>query len=236
MDLYALFEFQVSVQAFNDEDPQGRRTLGNVHGNIFFKIICPIRTSITRDKYLISGLFLHRRKAEITDSYRKVSLSLDKMKLDYVFICFCVSAPFYFHIFDRKVSNYYLLSCWYYWLIFSGSYVCGFSWKGYCSLSGKSKFLYIYTNPKGTCCDFAFLCLLLVDMPIKERSHGVWELQTEGHSFTEGSKGMGLAHSSVVWWACWYSPKWDLESGCCRAARVIFIQGNFPSLTWTVIN
>lgn len=156
MDLYALFEFQVSVQAFNDEDPQGRRTLGNVHGNIFFKIICPIRTSITRDKYLISGLFLHRRKAEITDSYRKVSLSLDKMKLDYVFICFCVSAPFYFHIFDQKVSNYYLLSCWYYWLIFSGSYVCGFSWKGYCSLSGKSKFLYIYTNPKGTCCDFAF--------------------------------------------------------------------------------
>lgn len=43
-----------------------------------------------------------------------------------------------------------------------------------------------------------FLCLLLVDMPIKERSHGVWELQTEGHSFTKGSKGMGLAHSFVV--------------------------------------
>ncbi|OVA14880.1 BTB/POZ-like [Macleaya cordata] len=44
---YAGSLWKVSVQAFNDEDPQGRRTL---------------------------GLFLHRRKAEITDTLRKVSV------------------------------------------------------------------------------------------------------------------------------------------------------------------
>ncbi|KAL9353503.1 hypothetical protein Peur_056183 [Populus x canadensis] len=47
---YAGSLWKVSVQAFNDEDPQGRRTL---------------------------GLFLHRRKAEITDSLRKVHIYVD---------------------------------------------------------------------------------------------------------------------------------------------------------------
>ncbi|CAK7333205.1 unnamed protein product [Dovyalis caffra] len=47
---YAGSLWKVSVQAFNDEDPQGRRTL---------------------------GLFLHRRKAEITDSLRKVHMYVD---------------------------------------------------------------------------------------------------------------------------------------------------------------
>ncbi|XWS14084.1 hypothetical protein CRYUN_Cryun36dG0092900 [Craigia yunnanensis] len=93
---YAGCLWKVSVQAFNDEDPQGRRTL---------------------------GLFLHRRKAEITDSQK-------------------------------------------------GSHVCGFSRKGYCSLSA--------------------------NLSIKGRSNGVWKLQTEGHSFTKSSKGLGMADSSVV--------------------------------------
>ncbi|KAK7363575.1 hypothetical protein VNO77_05722 [Canavalia gladiata] len=47
---YAGSLWKVSVQAFNDEDPQGRRTL---------------------------GLFLHRRKAEITDIHRKVHMYVD---------------------------------------------------------------------------------------------------------------------------------------------------------------
>ncbi|KAF3456223.1 hypothetical protein FNV43_RR00873 [Rhamnella rubrinervis] len=48
---YAGSFWKVSVQAFNDEDPQGRRTL---------------------------GLFLHRRKAETTaDSFRKVHMFVD---------------------------------------------------------------------------------------------------------------------------------------------------------------
>ncbi|KAJ9700022.1 hypothetical protein PVL29_005721 [Vitis rotundifolia] len=47
---YAGSLWKVSVQAFSDEDPQGRRTL---------------------------GLFLHRRKAEITDSIRKVHMYVD---------------------------------------------------------------------------------------------------------------------------------------------------------------
>ncbi|KAJ9537291.1 hypothetical protein OSB04_030024 [Centaurea solstitialis] len=47
---YAGSLWKVSVQAFNDEDPQGRRTL---------------------------GLFLHRRKAEIPDSLRKVHMYVD---------------------------------------------------------------------------------------------------------------------------------------------------------------
>ncbi|KAJ9181914.1 hypothetical protein P3X46_005957 [Hevea brasiliensis] len=47
---YAGSLWKVIVQAFNDEDPQGRRTL---------------------------GLFLHRRKAGITDTLRKVHMYVD---------------------------------------------------------------------------------------------------------------------------------------------------------------
>ncbi|KAI5349510.1 hypothetical protein L3X38_002398 [Prunus dulcis] len=60
---YAGSLWKVSVQAFNDEDPQGRRTL---------------------------GLFLHRRKAEITDSFRKVQMYVDsreKVTARYQLIC-----------------------------------------------------------------------------------------------------------------------------------------------------
>ncbi|KAI4317588.1 hypothetical protein L6164_025449 [Bauhinia variegata] len=60
---YAGSLWKVSVQAFNDEDPQGRRTL---------------------------GLFLHRRKAEITDSHRKVHMYVDtreKVTARYQLIC-----------------------------------------------------------------------------------------------------------------------------------------------------
>ncbi|OMO53671.1 BTB/POZ-like protein [Corchorus capsularis] len=60
---YAGSLWKVSVQAFNDEDPQGRRTL---------------------------GLFLHRRKAEITDSLRKVHTYVDsreKVTARYQLIC-----------------------------------------------------------------------------------------------------------------------------------------------------
>ncbi|XP_058076142.1 uncharacterized protein LOC131224789 [Magnolia sinica] len=60
---YAGSLWKVSVQAFNDEDPQGRRTL---------------------------GLFLHRRKAEMTDSLRKVHMYVDsreKVTARYQLIC-----------------------------------------------------------------------------------------------------------------------------------------------------
>ncbi|XP_031278429.1 uncharacterized protein LOC116136904 isoform X2 [Pistacia vera] len=60
---YAGSLWKVSVQAFNDEDPQGRRTL---------------------------GLFLHRRKAEITDSLRKIHMYVDsreKVTARYQLIC-----------------------------------------------------------------------------------------------------------------------------------------------------
>ncbi|KAK8571988.1 hypothetical protein V6N12_028052 [Hibiscus sabdariffa] len=60
---YAGSLWKVSVQAFNDEDPQGRRTL---------------------------GLFLHRRKAEMTDSLRKVHMYIDsreKVTARYQLIC-----------------------------------------------------------------------------------------------------------------------------------------------------
>ncbi|XP_072978738.1 uncharacterized protein [Typha angustifolia] len=60
---YAGSLWKVSVQAFNDEDPQGRRTL---------------------------GLFLHRRKAEMTDSLRKVQMYIDsreKVTARYQLIC-----------------------------------------------------------------------------------------------------------------------------------------------------
>ncbi|KAM7278217.1 hypothetical protein ACFE04_005351 [Oxalis oulophora] len=60
---YAGSLWMVSVQAFNDEDPQGRRTL---------------------------GLFLHRRKAEITDPIRKVHMYVDtreKVTARYQLIC-----------------------------------------------------------------------------------------------------------------------------------------------------
>ncbi|XP_010548956.1 PREDICTED: uncharacterized protein LOC104820270 [Tarenaya hassleriana] len=60
---YAGSIWKISVQAFNDEDPQGRRTL---------------------------GLFLHRRKAEIADSLRKVHVYIDsreKVTARYQLIC-----------------------------------------------------------------------------------------------------------------------------------------------------
>ncbi|XP_057850952.1 uncharacterized protein LOC131061329 isoform X1 [Cryptomeria japonica] len=60
---YAGSLWKVSVQAFKDEDPQGRRTL---------------------------GLFLHRRKAEITDLQQKVHLYTDtreKVTVRYQLIC-----------------------------------------------------------------------------------------------------------------------------------------------------
>ncbi|MCL7045180.1 hypothetical protein MKW94_017562 [Papaver nudicaule] len=60
---YAGSLWKVSVQAFNDEDPQGRRTL---------------------------GLFLHRRKAEITDTLRKIPMYIDsreKVTARYQLIC-----------------------------------------------------------------------------------------------------------------------------------------------------
>uniref|UniRef100_A0A5B7A3R8 BTB domain-containing protein n=1 Tax=Davidia involucrata TaxID=16924 RepID=A0A5B7A3R8_DAVIN len=60
---YAGSLWKVSVQAFSDEDPQGRRTL---------------------------GLFIHRRKAEITDPLRKFHMYLDsreKVTARYQLIC-----------------------------------------------------------------------------------------------------------------------------------------------------
>ncbi|KAJ4775849.1 BTB/POZ domain-containing protein [Rhynchospora pubera] len=60
---YAGSLWKVSVQAFSDEDPQGRRTL---------------------------GLFLHRRKAELTDHLRKVHMYIDsreKVTARYKLIC-----------------------------------------------------------------------------------------------------------------------------------------------------
>ncbi|KAK9161554.1 hypothetical protein Syun_007895 [Stephania yunnanensis] len=60
---YAGSLWKVSVQAFNDEDPQGRRTL---------------------------GLFLHRRKAEVTDYLRKGHMFVDtreKVTARYQLIC-----------------------------------------------------------------------------------------------------------------------------------------------------
>jgi hypothetical protein len=60
---YAGSLWKVSVQAFNDEDPQGRRTL---------------------------GLFLHRRKAEIAESLRKAHMYVDsreKVTARYQLIC-----------------------------------------------------------------------------------------------------------------------------------------------------
>ncbi|KAM3357964.1 putative protein isoform X1 [Capsicum galapagoense] len=60
---YAGSLWKVSVQAFSDEDPQGRRTL---------------------------GLFLHRRKAEIADPVRKVHMYVDsreKVTARYQLIC-----------------------------------------------------------------------------------------------------------------------------------------------------
>ncbi|XP_021726873.1 uncharacterized protein LOC110694021 isoform X1 [Chenopodium quinoa] len=60
---YAGSFWKISVQAFNDEDPQGRRTL---------------------------GLFIHRRKAEIMDPQRKVHMYVDsreKVTARYQLIC-----------------------------------------------------------------------------------------------------------------------------------------------------
>ncbi|ESQ55890.1 hypothetical protein EUTSA_v10024402mg [Eutrema salsugineum] len=60
---YAGSLWKISIQAFNDEDPQGRRTI---------------------------GLFLHRRKAETVDSIRKVHVYIDprdKVTARYQLIC-----------------------------------------------------------------------------------------------------------------------------------------------------
>ncbi|KAH0935052.1 hypothetical protein HID58_012169 [Brassica napus] len=60
---YAGSLWKISIQAFNDEDPQGRRTI---------------------------GLFLHRRKAEILDSLRKVHVYIDprdKVTARYQLVC-----------------------------------------------------------------------------------------------------------------------------------------------------
>ncbi|KMS96007.1 hypothetical protein BVRB_003000 [Beta vulgaris subsp. vulgaris] len=60
---YAGSFWKISVQAFNDEDPQGRRTL---------------------------GLFIHRRKAETMDPQRKVHMHVDsreKVTARYQLIC-----------------------------------------------------------------------------------------------------------------------------------------------------
>ncbi|KAL9232797.1 hypothetical protein vseg_007863 [Gypsophila vaccaria] len=60
---YAGSFWKISVQAFNDEDPQGRRTL---------------------------GLFIHRRKAEMTIPLRKVHMHVDsreKVTAQYQLIC-----------------------------------------------------------------------------------------------------------------------------------------------------
>ncbi|CAN7080994.1 unnamed protein product [Brassica oleracea var. botrytis] len=60
---YAGSLWKISIQAFNDEDPQGRRTI---------------------------GLFLHRRKAEIVDSLRKVHVYIDprdKVTARYQLVC-----------------------------------------------------------------------------------------------------------------------------------------------------
>eukprot|EP00252_Welwitschia_mirabilis_P019452 TRINITY_DN4513_c0_g4_i4.p1 TRINITY_DN4513_c0_g4~~TRINITY_DN4513_c0_g4_i4.p1 ORF type:complete len:778 (-),score=149.90 TRINITY_DN4513_c0_g4_i4:486-2519(-) len=60
---YAGSLWKLSVQAFNDEDPQGRRTL---------------------------GLFLHRRRAEYSDTQQKVHLYVDrreKVTVRYQLIC-----------------------------------------------------------------------------------------------------------------------------------------------------
>lgn len=60
---YAGSLWKISIQAFNDEDPQGRRTI---------------------------GLFLHRRKAEIVDSVRKVHVYIDprdKVTARYQLVC-----------------------------------------------------------------------------------------------------------------------------------------------------
>ncbi|KAL8167188.1 hypothetical protein V2J09_008687 [Rumex salicifolius] len=60
---YAGSMWKVSVQAFSDEDPQGRRTL---------------------------GLFIHRRKAEITDPLRKAHIYMDsreKVTARYQLVC-----------------------------------------------------------------------------------------------------------------------------------------------------
>ncbi|KAK9671792.1 hypothetical protein RND81_12G055200 [Saponaria officinalis] len=60
---YAGSLWKISVQAFNDEDPQGRRTL---------------------------GLFIHRRKAEMTTPLRKVHMHVDsreKVTAQYQLIC-----------------------------------------------------------------------------------------------------------------------------------------------------
>lgn len=81
---------QVSVQAFNDEDPRGRRTLGNHHSSFInfsdyhnYVDFCCKRMIVRVSLLLpaahncvtlrVAGLFLHRRKAEDVGPHRKVS-------------------------------------------------------------------------------------------------------------------------------------------------------------------
>ncbi|KVH91584.1 hypothetical protein Ccrd_006402 [Cynara cardunculus var. scolymus] len=71
---YAGSLWKVSVQAFNDEDPQGRRTLEFYLFNCSNEYPCQYSCIIL---FGISGLFLHRRKAEIPESLRKVHMYVD---------------------------------------------------------------------------------------------------------------------------------------------------------------
>lgn len=73
---FIIWVSQVSVQAFSDEDPQGRRTLGMI-----LKYLCQTKLYLQRnasssavlsDLLCLPGLFLHRRKAENSDPLRKV--------------------------------------------------------------------------------------------------------------------------------------------------------------------
>lgn len=69
--------------------------------------------------------------------------------------------------------------------------------------------------PKNHVMTLGFICNNYpVDLPVKERRYG-GTLQTNRHSLTKSSQGLGLAHSLVIWWACRPYPKWNPPS-CCR--------------------
>ncbi|KAG8369949.1 hypothetical protein BUALT_Bualt14G0066400 [Buddleja alternifolia] len=93
---YAGSLWKVSVQAFSDEDPQGRRTLGILRKPLYqtFRLNLPMKEYLIGALlYLIIchlGLFLHRRKAEISDPLRKVHMYVDsreKVTARYQLIC-----------------------------------------------------------------------------------------------------------------------------------------------------
>ena len=75
------------MQAFNDEDPQGRRTLGNfgflalpLEKVAFLRFVIPLSPHMhvcnMMKIVILSGLFLHLRKAENMDAQQKVSYFL----------------------------------------------------------------------------------------------------------------------------------------------------------------